>query len=205
MSEKSAKASEDSSVIKQELQQHGVNGNPAETTEKKKKPRVKRSAASTKSSTESNVAASSSSEVALPSAKRPKVKRLKPRGLGDVSAKDASKEQLKREKAEIKKINDELFYTKLVSGLLVGIALGLFIYITDERSLYVFLVFSMIALLGIVIYIRYIRKISEEKLSWAKLYLSGTFTYLIVIVVISSLVWMFLVYFLQGPIPRPGS
>ncbi len=133
------------------------------------------------------------------------MKRLKPRGVSDLSSKDATKDQLKKEKAEIKKINDELFYTKLVSGLIVGILLGLFIFITDNRDVYVFVIFSMIALLLIVIYIRYVRKIPEEKLSWIKLYLSGTFTYLIVIVVVSSLVWMFLVYFLKGPIQRPGT
>ncbi len=169
------------------------------TTEKRKKRRrVKRSESSM-----SNVnAIEKESETVSLVGKRPKVKRLKPRGISDVSSKDASKEQMKKKKAELKKITDEMFYTKLISGLIVGLLLGLFIFITDNRDFYVFVIFSMLALLLIVIYIRYIRKIPEEKLSWVKLYLSGTFTYLIVIIVVSSLVWMFLYYYLKGPLPQ---
>ncbi len=206
MSEKSTKDSENSTIVEQNIddnmQNQEVSIIPTETKEKKKKRRIKRTTPSVATVSEET---SSVSEAAIPTGKRPKVKRLKPRGVSDLSSKDATKDQLKKEKAEIKKINDELFYTKLVSGLIVGILLGLFIFITDNRDVYVFVIFSMIALLLIVIYIRYVRKIPEEKLSWIKLYLSGTFTYLIVIVVVSSLVWMFLVYFLKGPIQRPGT
>ncbi len=210
MSEESVNTSENSEMVEREIEKSAQEGNMERELEQKQKKRQRRmkrtSRSSMVSSSDTMMNAESmpgDSETPTIPGRRPKVKRLRPRGVIDVASKDSSKESLRLKKAELKKINDELFYTKLISALIVGVALGLFIYITDLRDLSIFIVFSMVALLLIVIYIRYIRKIPEDKLSWFKLYLSGTFTYLIVIVVVSSLVWMFLTYFLKGPIPRP--
>lgn len=90
------------------------------------------------------------------------------------------------------KPNTQLYYVKVVSGVIFGIMTGLAIsLLTIEPTLIA--IIGMLSAVSVAAGIaRFILKISIKDLDWKRLWFAGTFTCILLLVVSSSLVWMVL-------------
>ncbi|MFX0122144.1 MAG: hypothetical protein ACFFAE_00770 [Candidatus Hodarchaeota archaeon] len=87
--------------------------------------------------------------------------------------------------------NTKMYYTKVVFGISTGVITG-FLFILSDTFLNLWLLFVIIALVICVVFVRYILKISDDQVDQKRLWLSGTFTFLVLFIVMTSLIWMFL-------------
>ncbi|MFX0152355.1 MAG: hypothetical protein ACFFAJ_16325 [Candidatus Hodarchaeota archaeon] len=93
------------------------------------------------------------------------------------------------------KPNTKLYYTKVSfgvgSGLISGFAFLLFDF---SPPIDIWLLVLIASLLSCLFFVRYILRISPDELDQKRLWLSGTFTFVLLFIVVTSLIWM-----LPGP------
>lgn len=106
---------------------------------------------------------------------------------------DDSTFQLESEPSETKPQglapNTKLYYSKVCFGVSTGVIAGvLFLSSVVSPSYWILILIG--GLITSVIFVRYVLKIPYEKLDQKRLWLSGTFTFVILFIVFTSLVWM---------------
>ena len=106
---------------------------------------------------------------------------------------DDSSFQLESEPSETKPQglapNTKLYYSKVCFGVSTGVIAGvLFLSSVVSPSYWILILIG--GLITSVIFVRYVLKIPYEKLDQKRLWLSGTFTFVILFIVFTSLVWM---------------
>ncbi|MHA1994420.1 MAG: hypothetical protein ACW97Z_07775 [Candidatus Hodarchaeales archaeon] len=90
--------------------------------------------------------------------------------------------------------NTRMYYTKVISGAISGLVTGSIFVLFPAISPNIWFLF-LIAGLGISIaIIRLILKITPDEIDQKRLIFSGSFTFILLFIVITSLIWM-----LQGP------
>jgi hypothetical protein len=89
--------------------------------------------------------------------------------------------------------NTKMYYTKVAFGVSTGTLTG-FLLVFSDFFLNWWVLIPIIALVICVIFIRYILQITEEQVDQKRVWLSGTFTFLVLFIVMTSLVWMFSIY-----------
>lgn len=115
-----------------------------------------------------------------------KIRRIK-RDQVDTEIEESS--QLSSRIEKILTPNTKLYYSKVVFGIASGSLTGLgFIIFSIPPDLWiVFLISGLAACLG---FVRFYLKISQEDIDLKRLLFSGTFTYVILFIVLCSLIWM---------------
>jgi heme/copper-type cytochrome/quinol oxidase subunit 4 len=86
--------------------------------------------------------------------------------------------------------NTKMYYTKVAFGASTGTLTG-FLLVLSDFFLNWWILILIIALVVCVIFIRYILQITEDQVDQKRIWLSGTFTFLVLFIVMTSLVWMF--------------
>jgi hypothetical protein len=87
--------------------------------------------------------------------------------------------------------NTRMYYTKVIFGATSGLFTGiLFIIIPDTIDMW--FLFALAALMICIAFVRGVLKITAEEIDQRRLFLSGTFTFVLLFIVLSSLVWMIL-------------
>ena len=90
--------------------------------------------------------------------------------------------------------NTKLYYTKVITGALTGLFAGIIFVLFDGVSTDMWFVFLITGLTISAAVFRLYLKITPEELDFKRLLFSGTFTFTLLFIVLSSLIWM-----LQGP------
>lgn len=85
--------------------------------------------------------------------------------------------------------NTKLYYSKVAFGASTGGITG-FLLVLSDIFLDWWLLILVLALICCAVFVRYILKISDDQLDQKRLWLSGTFTFLVLFIVMTSLVWM---------------
>lgn len=91
--------------------------------------------------------------------------------------------------------NTILYYTKVSFSIGCG-TIGGFLYLMLDESIltdiqdYFWILILLIGLVICVFFVRYGLKIPEDEVDQKRLWLSGTFTYVVLFIVFTSLVWM---------------
>ena len=86
--------------------------------------------------------------------------------------------------------NTRMYYTKVAFGVSTGTLTG-FLLILSDVFLNWWLFILIIALIVCVIFVRYVLNITPDDIDQKRVWLSGTFTFLVLFIVMTSLVWMF--------------
>ena len=90
--------------------------------------------------------------------------------------------------------NTKLYYSKVVFGAATGTVTGsLFVFFPDISTDFWF-IFLLMGLVLCVTYVRKVLQILPEDIDRRRVWLSGTFTFVLLFIVITSLIWM-----LPGP------
>ena len=90
------------------------------------------------------------------------------------------------------KPNTQLYYVKVVSGVIFGLITGLAISLLSFEPTLIAII-GMLSAVSIAAGIgRFLLKISVKDLDWKRLWFAGTFTCILLLIVSSSLVWMVL-------------
>jgi heme/copper-type cytochrome/quinol oxidase subunit 4 len=109
---------------------------------------------------------------------------------------DESSFQLDSEPSDVRTTglapNTKMYYTKIAFGVSTGTITG-FLFVLSDFFLDWWILILIIALVICVIFIRYVLRITEDEVDQKRLWLSGTFTFLVLFIVMTSLVWMFLI------------
>ncbi|MFW9928351.1 MAG: hypothetical protein ACFFD1_03080 [Candidatus Thorarchaeota archaeon] len=84
--------------------------------------------------------------------------------------------------------NSKIYYLKLIASFIIGIPAGALYTIQDIANNW-FLI-PIIALIVVVLFVRFGLKMDESQVSWARLILSGTITLFISFIVVSAVIWM---------------
>ena len=90
--------------------------------------------------------------------------------------------------------NTKLYYTKVIAGVLTGLLTGIIFILFDGVSTDMWFIFLIIGLTISAAVFRLYLKVTPDELDFKRLLFSGTFTYTLLFIVLSSLIWM-----LQGP------
>ncbi|MHA1443454.1 MAG: hypothetical protein ACTSR4_01710 [Candidatus Hodarchaeales archaeon] len=90
--------------------------------------------------------------------------------------------------------NTKLYYTKVITGTLTGLFSGIIFVLFDGASTDMWFLFLIIGLTISGAVFRLYLKVTPEELDFKRLLFSGTFTFTLLFIVLSSLIWM-----LQGP------
>jgi len=90
--------------------------------------------------------------------------------------------------------NTKLYYTKVVTGAFTGIFAGIFFVLFPSISPDIWFIFLIMGLTISIAVFRLYFKVTPEELDLKRLLFSGTFTFTLLFIVLSSLIWM-----LQGP------
>ncbi|UCE14957.1 MAG: hypothetical protein JSV04_07200 [Candidatus Heimdallarchaeota archaeon] len=91
--------------------------------------------------------------------------------------------------------NTKMYYTKVGFSMVTGM-IGGFLYLMLDESILTDIqdfFWIMILLVGLVVCVFFVRfglKITEDDIDQKRLWLSGTFTYVVLFIVFTSLVWM---------------
>jgi len=89
--------------------------------------------------------------------------------------------------------NTKLYYSKVIFGIITGgISGSIFVFLNISPELW--FVFLIIGLVACIMFVKMVLKIPEKDIDKKRLWFSGTFTYVLIFIVISSLIWM-----LPGP------
>ena len=101
--------------------------------------------------------------------------------------------QPKKEKKKGLTPNNKMYYTKVSFGLLSGFLTGtVFVFLKDAISTewwFVIMIFSLFICVG---FVRLGLGLSANEVDSKRLWLSGTFTFIVLFIVSSALGWMFL-------------
>ena len=107
---------------------------------------------------------------------------------------DESSFQLDAEPSEVRTTglapNTKMYYTKVAFGVSTGTLTG-FLLVLSNFFFNWWILILVIAFVVCVIFVRFILKITEDQVDQKRLWLSGTFTFLVLFIVMTSLVWMF--------------
>ncbi|MHA1977928.1 MAG: hypothetical protein ACW98I_13560 [Candidatus Hodarchaeales archaeon] len=90
--------------------------------------------------------------------------------------------------------NTRMYYTKVISGAISGLITGTIFLVFSSISPGTWFFFWVTGLSICIAFIRLGLKITPDEVDQKRLIFSGTFTYTLLFIVISSLIWM-----LQGP------
>jgi F0F1-type ATP synthase assembly protein I len=120
---------------------------------------------------------------------------LRKRKIRKISRKpDEPKEQIEIRKNALnfKELspNTKLYYTKVVSGALSGVITGLIFTVLPDISPDMWILFLIMGLTISVAIFRLYLKVTPEELDMKRLLFSGTFTFTLLFIVLSSLIWM---------------
>ncbi len=114
---------------------------------------------------------------------------------------DDSSFQLESEPSETKPQglapNTKLYYSKVCFGVGTGAIAGLLflsLVVSPQERQFYWILILIGGLITCVIFVRYFLKIPYEQLDQKRLWLSGTFTFVVLFIVFSGLVWMSLVW-----------
>jgi len=89
--------------------------------------------------------------------------------------------------------NTKLYYSKVVFSIIWGIIAGLsFIFFDISPGLW--FLFPIVGLISCNAFVRFYLELPGDEVDTKRLWLSGTFTFIVLFVVVSSLIWM-----LPGP------
>ncbi len=101
--------------------------------------------------------------------------------------------QPKKEKKKGLSPNNKMYYTKVSFGLLSGFLTGaVFVFLNDAVSTewwFIIMIFSLFICVG---FVRLGLGLSADEVDSKRLWLSGTFTFIVLFIVSSALGWMFL-------------
>lgn len=105
---------------------------------------------------------------------------------------DSIPEESSQLSSRIEKIltpNTKLYYSKVVFGIATGSLTGIgFVVLSIPPDLWIiFLILGLAACIG---FVKFYLKVSEEDVNIKRLLYSGTFTYVVLFIVLSSLIWM---------------
>ena len=84
----------------------------------------------------------------------------------------------------------KMYYTKVVSGTLSGIITGIIFILLPDISTDMWILFLIMGLAISIAVVRLYLKITPEEVDLKRLLFSGTFTFTLLFVVLSSLIWM---------------
>jgi heme/copper-type cytochrome/quinol oxidase subunit 4 len=85
--------------------------------------------------------------------------------------------------------NTKMYYTKVTFGVSMGGITGLLLVLSDIFFNW-WLLILIIAFVLCVVFVRFVLKISDDQIDQKRLWLSGTFTFLVLFIAVTSLVWM---------------
>jgi F0F1-type ATP synthase assembly protein I len=101
--------------------------------------------------------------------------------------------QPKKEKTKGLSPNNKMYYTKVLFGLISGFLTGVvFVFLNDVISTGWWFVLMLISLLICIGFVRIGLGISENDVDSKRLWLSGTFTFVVLFIVSTALGWMIL-------------
>ena len=101
--------------------------------------------------------------------------------------------QPKKEKKKGLTPNNKMYYTKVLFGLFSGFLTGaVFVFFKDAVSTEWWFVIMLFGLFICVGFIRLGLGLSADEVDSKRLWLSGTFTFIVLFIVSSALGWMFL-------------
>ena len=120
---------------------------------------------------------------------------LRKRKIRKISRKpDESSDQIEINKNALKlkelSPKTKLYYTKVVSGALSGIITGIIFILLPDISPDMWILFLIMGLAISIAVVRLYLKITPEEVDLKRLLFSGTFTFTLLFVVLSSLIWM---------------
>ena len=90
--------------------------------------------------------------------------------------------------------NTKLYYSKVIFGAVSGIMTGALYLFFPSVSTDLWIIFLIIGLSLCVTYVRRVLRILPEEIDGKRLWFSGTFTFILLFIVLTSLIWM-----LPGP------
>jgi len=90
--------------------------------------------------------------------------------------------------------NTRMYYTKVIFGAISGIITGTTFVLFPAISPIIWFLFLIVGLGACIAVIRLILKITPEEVDQKRLIFSGTFTFTLLFIVLTSLIWM-----LPGP------
>ena len=85
--------------------------------------------------------------------------------------------------------NSKLYYSKVVFGAIWGLIAGIS-FLVFEIPPDLWFVFPVIGLISCISFVRFYLQIPGDEVDFKRLWLSGTFTFVILFIVVSSLIWM---------------
>jgi F0F1-type ATP synthase assembly protein I len=86
--------------------------------------------------------------------------------------------------------NTKLYYTKVICGALSGVITGIIFIVLPGISPDMWILFLIMGLTIAIAIFRLYLKVTPEELDLKRLLFSGTFTFTLLFIVISSLIWM---------------
>ena len=90
--------------------------------------------------------------------------------------------------------NTKLYYSKVIFGAVSGTMTGALYLFFPSVSTDLWIIFLIIGLSLCVTYVRRVLRILPEEIDGKRLWFSGTFTFILLFIVLTSLIWM-----LPGP------
>ena len=90
--------------------------------------------------------------------------------------------------------NTKLYYTKVITGAISGLLTGTIFLVLPDIPTDIWFLFLIMGLTVAMAIFRLYLKVTPEEIDMKRLIFSGTFTFTILFIVLSSLVWM-----LPGP------
>jgi len=90
--------------------------------------------------------------------------------------------------------NTKLYYTKVITGASTGLVSGILFLLFGKSLINGWFVFLIMGLVISIAVVRLYLKITPEEIDLKRLLFSGTFTFTLLFIVLSSLIWM-----LPGP------
>ena len=90
--------------------------------------------------------------------------------------------------------NTKLYYTKVITGAISGLITGTIFLVLPDIPTDIWILFLIMGLTVAMAIFRLYLKVTPEEIDMKRLIFSGTFTFTLLFIVLSSLVWM-----LPGP------
>ena len=120
---------------------------------------------------------------------------LRKRKIRKISRKpDESSDQIEINKNALKlkelSPKTKLYYTKVICGSLSGIITGMIFILLPDISPDMWILFLIMGLAISIAVVRLYLKITPEEVDLKRLLFSGTFTFTLLFVVLSSIIWM---------------
>ena len=120
---------------------------------------------------------------------------LRKRKIRKISRKpDESSDQIEINKNALKlkelSPKTKLYYTKVICGSLSGIITGMIFILLPDISPDMWILFLIMGLAISVAVVRLYLKVTPEEVDLKRLLFSGTFTFTLLFVVLSSIIWM---------------